>query len=109
MIAEEVSKAVAPIYQQFDEIRKGNKDHNEEEPEEKETPETEDTPEEEGTPEVPEARGKRVRTEAEKQDRAIVTMLSVVLALLVTLIVIVVGLKFYVLVLNELDHNFYLQ
>ena len=36
MIAEEVSKAVAPIYQQFDEIRKGNKDHNEEEPEEKE-------------------------------------------------------------------------
>ena len=67
-------------------------------PEEEGTPETEDTPEEEGTPEVPEAREKRVRTEAEKQDRAIVTMLSVVLALLVTLIVIVVGLKFYVLV-----------
>ena len=55
-------------------------------PEKEETPETEDTPEEEGTPEVPEAREKRVRTEAEKQDRAIVTMLSVVLALLVTLI-----------------------
>ena len=36
MIAEEVSKAVAPLYQQFDEIRKGNKAHNEEEPEEKE-------------------------------------------------------------------------
>lgn len=40
MIAEEVSKAVAPLYQQFDEIRKGNKVHNEEEtrqePEEKE-------------------------------------------------------------------------
>ena len=67
-------------------------------PEEEETPETEDTPEEEGTPEVPEAREKRVRTEAEKQDRAIVTMLSVVLSLLVTLIVIVAGLKFYVLV-----------
>lgn len=40
MIAEEVSKAVAPLYQQFDEIRKGNKVHNEEEtrqePDEKE-------------------------------------------------------------------------
>lgn len=40
MIAEEVSRAVAPLYQQFDEIRKGNKVHNEEEtrqePEEKE-------------------------------------------------------------------------
>lgn len=40
MIAEEVSKAVAPLYQQFYEIRKGNKVHNEEEtrqePEEKE-------------------------------------------------------------------------
>ena len=40
MIAEEVSKAVAPLYQQFDEIRKGNKVHNVEEtrqePEEKE-------------------------------------------------------------------------
>ena len=40
MISEEVSKAVAPLYQQFDEIRKGNKVHNEEEtrqePEEKE-------------------------------------------------------------------------
>ena len=33
MIAEEVSKAVAPLYQQFDEIRKGNKVQ---EPEEKE-------------------------------------------------------------------------
>ena len=40
MIAEEVSKAVAPLCQQFDEIRKGKKVHNEEEtrqePEEKE-------------------------------------------------------------------------
>ena len=40
LIAEEVSKAVAPLYQKFDEIRKGNKVHNEEEtrqePEEKE-------------------------------------------------------------------------
>ncbi len=40
MIAEEVSRAVAPLYQQFDEIRKVNKVHNEEEtrqePEEKE-------------------------------------------------------------------------
>ena len=31
MIAEEVSKAVAPLCQQFDEIRKGKKVHNEEE------------------------------------------------------------------------------
>lgn len=31
IIAEEVSRAVAPLYQQFDEIRKGNKVHNEEE------------------------------------------------------------------------------
>lgn len=36
MIAEEVSRAVAPLYQQFDQIKKGNKVHNEEEPEEKE-------------------------------------------------------------------------
>lgn len=40
LIAEEVTKAVAPLYQQFDEIRKENKVHNEEEtrqePEEKE-------------------------------------------------------------------------
>ena len=40
LIVEEVSKAVEPLYQQFDEIRKGNKVHNEEEtrqePEEKE-------------------------------------------------------------------------
>lgn len=36
LIAEEVTKVVAPLYQQFDEIRKGNKVHNEEEPEEKE-------------------------------------------------------------------------
>lgn len=40
MIAEEVRKAVTPLYEQFDEIRKGNKVQNEEEtrqePEEKE-------------------------------------------------------------------------
>ena len=66
--------------------------------EEEEPLETEDTPEEEETPEVPEARGKRGRPKVEKQDRAIITMLSVVLALLVALIVVVAVLKFYVLV-----------
>lgn len=40
MIAEEVSKAVAPLYEHLDQINKGNKVHNEEEtrqePDEKE-------------------------------------------------------------------------
>ena len=69
-----------------------------EEPEKREPPQTQDAPEEEKTREVPEARGKRSRPKGAKQDRGIIAMLSVVLALLVVLIVIVAGMKFYVLV-----------
>lgn len=44
VIAEEVSKAVAPLYQQFDEIRKGNKVHNEEETRQEPEEKKEETP-----------------------------------------------------------------
>lgn len=64
-----------------------------------ETPEKGDAPEdapEEGNP--PEVRRKRAGTKAAKHDRAVIAMLTVVLTLLVALIVVVAGMKFYVLV-----------